>query len=305
MQRLIRQMTTIALAFGMGLLLCSQNTFALSYPQTSATEIFQSGIKKLEFGNYLDAISDFTQAINLKDDFAIAYSNRCLAYLQLQDYGNAIADCNQAIDLAPHNLEAYLNRGIAYYRQGDYTTAIESNNQAIALKPGNFRAYYNRGIATAAMGEYDHAIADFNLALSLVTDTDRFSLAEIYNDLGSAQLHLTNFDAAKHNFSLAIRFNPDDFRAYFNRGCACGRNHDYPNAVRDFTHTIKLNPVNAQAYLNRGIAEHNLGYEEAALSDLRVAAIYFEKQNKNLAYERILNLIKVVQKQISLESVIG
>jgi tetratricopeptide (TPR) repeat protein len=200
--------------------------------------------------------------------------------------------------LVPNNLEAYLNRGIAYYRQDDYTAAIKSDNQAIALKPADFRAYYNRGIATAAMGQYDHAIADYNLALSLVPNIPNYSLAEIYNDLGAAQLHLTNFDAAKGNFSLAIRFNPDDFRAYFNRGCACGRNHDYQDAVRDFSRTIQLNPSHAQAYLNLGIAQRNLGYQQAALSDLKLAGMYFEKQNQSIAYERIADLIKVVQKQI-------
>jgi tetratricopeptide (TPR) repeat protein len=313
MWRLISQLIAIAINFSIGLLLYSQSAFAIPHPQEKATEVFQFGIQKLQIGEYLEAIDDFTQAIKLKDDFAVAYSNRCLAYLQVEDYENAIADCNQAIYLVPNNLEAYLNRGLAYYRQEDYTTAIESDNQVIALKPADFRAYYNRGIATAAMGEYNHAIAqaltcqfaDYNLALSLVPNIPNYSLAEIYNDLGAAQLHLTNFDAAKGNFSLAIRFNPDDFRAYFNRGCACGRNHDYQDAVRDFSRTIQLNPSHAQAYLNRGIAQHNLGYQQAALSDLKLAGMYFEKQNQSIAYERIADLIKVVQKQISLQSVIS
>ncbi|MEH1841077.1 MAG: hypothetical protein V7L20_20545 [Nostoc sp.] len=62
-------------------------------------------------GNYQEAIENFNQTIELEKDFAVAYSDRTLAYLQLQDYHQAVTDCTQAINFAPDNFEAYLNRG--------------------------------------------------------------------------------------------------------------------------------------------------------------------------------------------------
>ncbi|MBG1243178.1 tetratricopeptide repeat protein [Nostoc sp. NZL] len=59
------------------------------------------------------------------------------------------------------------------------------------------------------------------------------------------------------DFNLAIRLNANDYRAYFNRACACGRNGDDFGAVRDFSKVIRLNP---QAYVNRGVARYRLGY---------------------------------------------
>ncbi|MEH2148384.1 tetratricopeptide repeat protein [Nostoc sp.] len=58
------------------------------------------------------------------------------------------------------------------------------------------------------------------------------------------------------DLSEAIRLNPNDYRGYYNRGCACGRSGDRFCAVRDFSDSLKRNPTNAQAYLNRGIAYH-------------------------------------------------
>jgi regulator of sirC expression with transglutaminase-like and TPR domain len=50
--------------------------------------------------------------------------------------------------------------------------------------------------------------------------------------------------------------------------------------------------------VNRGIAYHNLGYEQAAISDLQIAATYFGQQGQEIAYQKTLDLIKIVQRQI-------
>ncbi|BAZ11325.1 TPR repeat-containing protein [Calothrix sp. NIES-4071] len=264
----------------------------------SAANIFSLGVEMLKQENYTEAVVKFTEAIQIQKDYAAAYSNRCLCNLQLQDLGHAVSDCNQAINLAPENIEAYINRGIAYYRQGNYTAAIDDMNHIIALDPHDFRAYYNRGIATAAKQDYNGAITDYHRALSLVSETHSYLRADIYNDLGLAKFHLKDYNAATINFTLAIRLNPQSERAYFNRGCTCGKSGDNLGAVNDFNNTVKLNPNYAQAYANRGIAYHNLGYEQAAISDLQTAAAYFGKQGKQLAYQKTLSLIKIVQRQI-------
>lgn len=288
----------ICTALIFSLLISQVSATALEHSSPSASDILRLGTQQLQIGEYLEAVSRFTQAIELNKDFTAAYSNRCLAYLQLQDYQNAIADCNQAIKLAPHNIETYINRGIAYYRQGDYPAAINDNNRVIANKPHDFRAYYNRGVATAALGHNENAILDYHRALSLIPQTESYLLADIYNDLGLARFHLTDFNAATRNFTLAIRLNPQDYRGYFNRGCTCGKNGDNIGAVRDFSATVNFDPSNALAYVNRGIAYHNLGYEQAAISDLKIAATYFGQQGQQIAYQKTLDLIKVVQRQI-------
>ncbi|NDJ23129.1 tetratricopeptide repeat protein [Nostoc sp. B(2019)] len=273
--------------------------------QITAGNFFELGVDKMRRGDYPEAIKNFSQAIELQKGFAVAYGDRCLAYLQLQDYHQAIADCTQAINFAPNNFEAYLNRGLAHYRQRNYLAAIADYNQAIALKADDFRAYYNRGVALAGEGNYSEAIVDYNRALTQIPQRTSLLLADIYNDRGLAHLVLQNQQAAMLDFNLAIRLNANDDRAYFNRGCACGRNGDDFGAVDNFSEVIRLNPSNALAYVNRGIARYRLGYHQGAIADLKKASEYFEHQGKRVAYEKTLDLLKSLRQEIQLATEIA
>ena len=55
-----------------------------------------SGNIKLLFGDYDDAINDFDRAIRIRNDYAMCFYNRGLAYLMS---GNTISGCND-IDLS-------------------------------------------------------------------------------------------------------------------------------------------------------------------------------------------------------------
>ncbi|MHC5932723.1 tetratricopeptide repeat protein [Nostoc sp.] len=307
MSRFYRFMLNFYIAVALVCLFLTSPAYSLSILDRQIPEdnLFKLGIEKMQHGSYPEAIQDFTEAIKLKNDFAPAYSNRCLAYLQLADYQNAIANCNQALKFMPNNVEAYLNRGLAYYRQGDYQAAITDNNQFILLKPNDFRAYYNRGLAHAMLGNHQQAISDYNLALTNISQSSSLLKADVYNDRGLAHFELLDLKAAMLDFSEAIRLNPNNYRAYYNRGCACGRSGDRSCAVRDFTESLKLNPTNAQAYLNRGIAYHQLGHEQAAIADLQKAVEYFAQQGETKTSDKTFLLLKNLQQQLSFLSEIA
>jgi tetratricopeptide (TPR) repeat protein len=290
---------SIIIAFPLTFLTLPAHSSPILITQITASDFLELGVDKMRRGDYQEAIKNFNQAIELEKDLAVAYSDRCLAYLQLQDYHQAVTDCTQAINFAPDNFEAYLNRGVAHYRQGDYSAAIVDHNRAVALKPSDFRAYYNRALARAGDGKDSEAILDFNLALTQIPRISSLLLADIYNDRGLAHFVLQDIQAAMLDFNLAIRLNANDYRAYFNRGCACGRNGDNFGAVRDFSQVIRLNPSNAQAYVNRGVAQYHLGYHLGAIADLQKASEYYGQQGKRVAYEKTLDLLKNLRQQIS------
>ncbi|MBD2198882.1 MULTISPECIES: tetratricopeptide repeat protein [Calothrix] len=266
--------------------------------QTTAREFFELGVNEIQHGDYQQAIANLNQAIQLQSDFHQAYSDRCLAYLHLQQYHQAIADCTVAINLSPTNAQAYLNRGLANYRQQDYPAAIADYEQAIALQPHEFRAYYNLALAYAATGNYSQSITDYNLALSQIPTSTPVVLADIYNDRGLAQLELQDIEGAMADFTMAIKLDAKDDRAYFNRGCACGRKGDNFGALRDFSHVIRLNPNNGMAYVNRGVARYQLGYYQGAIADLQTASDFFDNRGEKQAYEKALTLLKTMQKQM-------
>ena len=76
----------------------------------------------------------------------------------------AIANYNEAIRVDPNYALASTNRGIAYASKGDNDRAIADYNEAIRLDPKSALAFGNRGIAYGKKGDNDRALADFNEA---------------------------------------------------------------------------------------------------------------------------------------------
>ncbi len=79
----------------------------------NAAKYFNSGIKRLEQGDYQGAIDDFTKAIEINPKLVGAYYNRAIARHQLQNYQRAIADFTKVIQINPKDAKAYKERGYA------------------------------------------------------------------------------------------------------------------------------------------------------------------------------------------------
>jgi tetratricopeptide (TPR) repeat protein len=103
---------------------------------------------------------------------------------------------------------------------------------------------------------------------------------------------LENVPEAMADFSLAISLDISNHRAFYNRACACHRKGDLLGAIRDFTIALQLDHNHAEAYFNRGIIRQELGYQQAAMSDLKMASKCFDAQGNRAAYKRTLALIQ-------------
>jgi tetratricopeptide (TPR) repeat protein len=165
---------------------------------------------------YDKAIADYTQAIRLDPNNAVAYRERGVALSQKGDNDKAIADYNQAIRLNPNYARAYINRGNAYDDKGDYDKAIADYNQAIRLDPNDALAYVGRGseyairgIVYAIKGDYDKAIADYTQAIRLDPN-----YADAYVGRGVVYYYAKDdYDRAIADCTAALRINPNHDQA--------------------------------------------------------------------------------------------
>ena len=174
-----------------------------SFPEKqsiSAETYFQRGNLNYELGDYVGAIADYTEAVRLKPDYAIAYCNRGNAKAELGQYVAAITDYDTAIQLKPDYAEAYNNRGITKNQLGQHAAAISDYDTAIRLKPDNAEVYNNRGLAKADVGQRAAAIADYDTAIRLKPDN-----AEAYNNRGKANHQLGRKREAKQDVRMALR----------------------------------------------------------------------------------------------------
>jgi len=91
--------------------------------------------------------------------------------------------------------------------------------------------------------------------------------AKAYLDRGNVHLDEGNYDEAIADYSQAIRLDPNYVAAYNDRGIAYKNIGDNDNAIADYNQAIRLNPNYAAAYNNRGLAYKNIGDNDNAIAD--------------------------------------
>jgi len=75
------------------------------------------------------------------------------------------------------------------------------------------------------------------------------------------------WEEAITKFDEAIRLNPKDSLAYYNRANAHRNLGDYYLAIQDYDQVLDLNPRDALAYNSRAEAYYNLGEYDLAIQD--------------------------------------
>ena len=138
-------------------------------PALGVQDYLKMADKYFNSGDYREAIDNYSAAIELEEDCAIAYNNRSYAYVKLEEYDEALSNAERAIRLQPDEANYYDTLGCAYMGLKNYSKAIEAFDQAIKLNPNFAAAHYNRGLCRQAQSIDDStkAQADFNKAKAL------------------------------------------------------------------------------------------------------------------------------------------
>jgi len=117
----------------------STNNIATREAQARAQEFLELGNQLFDQGIYNQAIANYTEAIKLDPNFAVAFNNRGISYSRLGDNNRAIADLTEAIRLEP--TAGRLNsRGLSYHERnnsGDIGRAISDFEAALRMDPNN------------------------------------------------------------------------------------------------------------------------------------------------------------------------
>ncbi|NCR63297.1 MAG: serine protease [Microcystis aeruginosa LG11-05] len=264
-------------------------------PKREDLKNFHSSILQLQSGvyrsleNYEQALTVINQAISLVPNNPNHYNEKSSVLSQLKRYDEGLAAITQAINLAPR-AAWYYNRGILYYNQQKYKLALDDYNKAIELNPNYALAYYNRGNIYYDQQKYDLALSDYNQAIKINSD-----FAEAYNNRGNLYRRQQKYKLALDDYNQAIKINPNLAGAYVNRGLHYYNQQKYELALADFNKAIEINPNLAEAYANLGLLYAELKQTEKAKIDLQQAAILFLQQNNMAAYEKVMQILQILQ----------
>ena len=86
---------------------------------------------------YEEAISLYTQSINLNSQESNYFSNRALCYMRLKRYRDCLNDCLKALDLNNDNVKACLHGSKCYIVHGELNQAFDLLTRARSIRPGD------------------------------------------------------------------------------------------------------------------------------------------------------------------------
>ena len=137
-------------------------------PEPDETTYLENGDAFYNDARYLEAIKEYTKAIELNPNFESAYINRGDSYSDfLRLYEKGIPDYTKAIQINPNSDDAYSKRAFNYEKLENYDLAQKDFEKALQINPNNVLAHYTMGKVYYARGKYQEAIDAYDNALEI------------------------------------------------------------------------------------------------------------------------------------------
>jgi tetratricopeptide (TPR) repeat protein len=161
-----------------------------------------------QIGVWRDSGKLWTDFISQYPKFSDGYINRSDYYLKMKKPRLALRDLYILLKFDPQNAAAYQNMGHAFLQLRQWQAEIDAYTRVIALNPGFVQIYVDRGAAFFILGKDDLALADFNRAL---------------------------------------KKDPREENALFNRGIVYCYDKEFRRSLEDFQKVVLIDPNNIQA----------------------------------------------------------
>lgn len=233
---------------------------------SSKAEYF-SAVGDLLFENkdITGSIEWIQKAITLKPDDRKAHLKIAKLFLYLQDYPRAFAEINLVLVKNVYDPEAYFLKGMIYKDMKDTARAISTFETAVQVAPDYREAVVQLGILHSAKGD---AIAMKYLDNAYAMDTtDVFPIFA----RGVFYQEMKDYQKAKNEYRRCILRNRRYTDAYFNMGYILLQEDSTQKAWRQYDLAIKTDPSNPYAYYNRGLCSEIMDSLANAVADYRTA----------------------------------
>jgi len=250
-----------------------------------ANNYYQKGNENIKYGNYEDAILNFTKSITLNSNEASYYIGRGMAYYGLKNYEKGLLDFAEAEQIGNFSYKLYLYKGLCLYYQSSFEKAISSFNQVIfgnyeepGLKP---EARLFKAWSFYKVQDYNTAIYEFD---NLISDIPKYAnayngLAWCYfelNDINRATIYwvkssnLGDVNAAyclKTNVTLPNTFSQEADN-HIEKASEYIRQNLYRNAIEEYSLALEIEPLYLRIYYDRGNLFLKTNDYSSAINDL-------------------------------------
>ncbi|MEI9890289.1 MAG: tetratricopeptide repeat protein [Caulobacteraceae bacterium] len=159
-----------------------------------------------------EALEALDRAIELRPDYADAWTNRGTGLQALGRLEEALESFDKALSLRPDHAGMWSNRSFALNEMRRFDEAFEASAKAVSLDARDPESLNNHGVALQSLGRMDEAMAAYDRAV-----TADPTGASAWNNRGLALQALGRFDAARASFDKALALKPDFPDALWNK----------------------------------------------------------------------------------------
>ncbi len=279
----------------------------------NAKQYYKTGLTFIEAKNYMDAIDQFSKAVQIDPDYVDAYIERARAYrlvnetakaaedfdralvfekkkeklyLEASDanfmllrYDKALELVKEAIDLNSKSDEGYRLQCRIQVGMGNYSEALVSVNKALLLKDNAENNYYH-GVVSDSMKNYNQAELDYEKAIA-----KERKFIQAYLSLASLRLHLNKLNKAIDHCNAVLNLDPKNKDAFLIRSRVYVKMLEYPKAIDDISKVVFNSPDDPAVYIIRGTYYQEFTQFQNSLNDF-TKAIMLDPKNSEAIYKR-------------------
>ena len=178
--------------------------------------------------------------------YGLIYQDQAGKFRRAEKYEKALALLGQALAFGDH-WSFYNDRAkIYHYDLNAYDQALENVNRSIALRPVLHQNRLMRSKIYYAQAEYDESLTDLQTAALLKPGNPEIQewrkwAADNLMQRGH-QVFKKDRHAAVGYYNMSLKFDANNFQAYYWRGRALAASKDLEAALSDFQAALKINP---------------------------------------------------------------
>ncbi|XP_064599585.1 serine/threonine-protein phosphatase 5-like [Liolophura sinensis] len=147
-----------------------------------AEEVKEKANQFFKKEDYSQAITFYSQALELNPFVAAYYGNRSLAYLRTECFGYALSDASKALELDKTYVKAYYRRASANMALGKFKLALKDFEAVAKAKPNDkdARAKYNECNKIVKRIAFEKAIAVDDKSVAEQIDLESMAIEDEY-----------------------------------------------------------------------------------------------------------------------------